>query len=154
MMAIVRWEPFSKSLSPWQGFETLRRRMERIFDEFLPMDSEEVKQSRWLPVVDVSENNDHYTIHAELPGMSKKDVKITLQDDVLTISGEKNLDREEKNKTYHLLERAYGQFNRSFTLPSKVEADKIKADFKDGVLNITVPKAPEAKAKEIEIKVS
>ncbi len=153
-MAIVRWEPFGRSLSPWQGFEALRRRMERLFNEFMPEESEDVLQSRWLPVVDVSENKDNYVIHAELPGMKKKDVKITLQDDVLTISGEKKVEREEKDKTYHLVERSYGQFSRSFTLPAKVEADKIKAEFKDGVLNITLPKAPEAKAKEIDIKVS
>lgn len=152
-MAIVRWEPLGRSAMPWQAFGNLRRRMDRLFDEFAQDDSDEVVQSRWLPVVDVSENEDAYLIHAEVPGMVKKDIKITLQENVLTVSGEKRIDREKKNHNYHLVERSHGLFSRSFTLPSKVESDKIKADFKDGVLNVTVPKAAEAKAREIEIKV-
>lgn len=152
-MAIVRWEPFCRSLSPFEGFETLRRRMDRLFDEFGRGEEGDVLQSRWIPSVDVTEAGDQYLIHAEIPGMSKKDIKITLEGDVLTIAGEKKLDREKKDRTYHLVERAYGQFSRSFTLPHKVDGENIKASFKDGVLEITVPKAPEAKSREIEIKV-
>ncbi len=152
-MAIVRWEPYKRALSPFRGFDALRHSVDRLFDDFLSHDSDEMFESRWHPVVDLSENGDNYLVHAEIPGLNKKDVKITLQDNVLTISGEKKLEREEKNKTYHLVERSHGQFTRSFNLPAKVDEKGIKAEFKNGVLEITLPKAPEAKAREIEIKV-
>jgi len=151
-MAIVRWEPFGRSMNPWQGFNSFRDRMERLFNEYLPED-DDVTMTRWVPMVDVSENGDHFTLHAEVPGMNKKDIKITLENDVLTISGQKDIKREDKNKTYHLLERSHGQFSRSFKMPAKVDASKIKAEFKDGVLDVTLPKVPEAKAREIQIEV-
>jgi len=149
-MALIRWEPFSRGMMPWEGFETLRRRMDRLFDEFTRSDSGEL--TRWMPLVDISETAEQLTIHAEIPGMDKKDIKITLQDNVLTISGEKKLEREEKDRNYHLVERSSGQFTRSFTLPSKVDDGNIKASFKNGVLEVVLPKAPEARAREIEIQ--
>jgi HSP20 family protein len=150
-MALIRWEPFGRQLSPWESFEALRRRMDRLFDDFTRRD-EEVGSS-WLPSVDLSENSDSFLIKADVPGMDKKDIKITMQDNVLNISGEKKQEKEEKDRNYHLIERSYGQFSRSFTLPTKVDSDKIKAEFKNGVLEIVIPKAPEAKAREIEIQV-
>lgn len=149
-MALIRWEPFGRAMTPWNGFEALRRRMDRLFDDYSRGESDEL--SRWWPQVDVCETADHFAIHADIPGLDKKDIKITLQDNVLTLSGEKKLEREEKERNYHLIERSQGQFSRSFTLPSKVEEGKIKASFKNGVLEIELPKAPEAKAREIEIQ--
>ncbi len=150
-MALIRWEPFGRQISPWEGFEALRRRMDRLFDDFTRRDEE--AGSSWLPSVDLSENSDSFLIKADVPGMDKKDIKITMQDNVLNISGEKKQEKEEKDRNYHLIERSYGQFSRSFTLPTKVDSDKIKAEFKNGVLEIVIPKAPEAKAREIEIQV-
>ena len=149
-MALIRWEPFSRAMIPWDGFETLRRRMDRLFDDYSRGDSSE--PSRWWPQVDVSEAPEQFILHAEIPGMDKKDIKITLQDNVLTLSGEKKLEREDKERNYHLLERSHGQFSRSFTLPSKVDDGKIKASFRNGVLEIELPKAPQAKTREIEIQ--
>lgn len=102
--------------------------------------------------VDVVENNEAYVIKAELPGISKNDVKITLHENVLTIKGEKKQEKEEKDRNFHRVERSYGSFERSFTLPSGVKDDKIEAAYKDGILTITLPKAEEAKPKEIEVK--
>lgn len=153
-MAIVRWEPFPDQIGmPFRGFDALRRSMDRLFDDFLRGDTDEVIESRWIPSADLSEDNDNYVIHAEIPGMDKKDIKLTLRDNVLTISGEKKLEREKKDHTFHLVERSFGQFTRSFDLRARVDENGIKAEFKDGVLEVTLPKAPEAKARQIEIKV-
>ena len=106
----------------------------------------------WSPVVDISETNDEVVIRAEVPGMTKEDISITPQDNVLTLRGEKK--QEEKGVTFHRVERSYGSFVRSFALPTLVQADKVKASYKDGVLQITLPKAEEVKPKEISISVN
>ena len=105
-----------------------------------------------MPVVDVVEHKDEYIVRLELPGVNKNDVKITVQNDVLTIRGEKRQGKESKDQNYQRLERAYGSFQRSFTLPSSVHSDKIDASYSDGILSIVLPKAEEAKLKEIEVK--
>jgi HSP20 family protein len=153
-MAIVRCEPFGRNIHPFHNMNTYKQGFERFFDEFLRPDQSEMTPSRWLPAVDVSESGEQYFIHAEIPGLSRDEVKITLENNILTISGEKKLDRELKERDFHLTERSHGQFTRSFTLPSRVDSQAIKANFKDGVLEIELPKAPEAKAREIEIKVN
>lgn len=152
-MALIRWEPFGRGMAPWRGFDSLRRRMDSLFDDFQRGESPDLFQSNWMPSVDISENADSLTIHAEVPGMSKKDVKISIQDNILTISGQKKLEREKKEQNYHLVERTQGEFTRSFTLPSRVDSNNVKAEIKDGVLEIELPKTPEAKAREIEIQV-
>lgn len=106
------------------------------------------------PKVDVAETDDGYQIEAELPGLDEKDVSVTLSDDVLTIRGEKKAEREEKKKDYYLSERSYGTMQRSFQLPDGVDADKITAQFKKGVLSIALPKSKEAKAKERKIAIT
>ena len=106
------------------------------------------------PKVDVAETEDGYQIEAELPGLDEKDVSVTLSDDVLTIKGEKKAAREEKKKDYYLSERSYGTMERSFRLPEGVDADKITAEFKKGVLSIALPKSREAKAKERKIAIA
>ncbi len=114
---------------------------------------EEGSLAVWTPAVDVCEDNEAVRITAELPGMTQKDVKLAFKDGVLTIRGEREFKDEQKKKDYYRIERSYGAFARSFTLPSTVESDKIHASMKDGVLEILVPKKEEAKPKEIEIKV-
>ena len=151
-MAIMKCEPFGRNMSALPGFRFMKEHMDRMFNEAYGSESAEVTQSDWIPFADVSENQENYIIHAEVPGLSKKDIKITLQDDVLTISGVKELNREKKDHTYHLVERTYGQFSRAFTLPGKVEEENIKAEFKNGVLEIVLPKTPAAKAREIKIE--
>jgi HSP20 family protein len=107
----------------------------------------------WVPSVDVSETEGEYQIKAELPEVKKEDVKVTVEDGVLTIQGERKHEKEEKGKKYHRVERSYGSFVRSFTLPDLVDEEKVKAEFKDGVLNVQLPKSEKAKPKAIEVAV-
>jgi HSP20 family protein len=108
----------------------------------------------WSPSVDISENDDNIVVNAEIPGMNKEDINVSVRDDTLTIKGEKKREREEEEENYHVVERSYGRFQRSFTLPDNVKSDDIKANYKDGVLNITIPKTEEAKSKELKVDVS
>ncbi len=156
-MAITRWKP-ERELSSWTPFRDLvnmQREIGRVFDGLFPeYDAENAVIAQWAPRVDVSENKDAYLIKAELPGVNRNDVKITLHDNILTIKGEKKEEKEEKDVNVHRIERSFGVFERAFSLPLSVKSDKIDASFKDGVLSITLPKAEEAKPKEIEVKVS
>jgi len=104
-------------------------------------------------VVDIVEDENEYLIKAELPEVKKDDVKVTVQDDVLTISGERMFEKEEKGRKYHRMERAYGSFARSFTLPEDADGVKVAAEFKDGVLKVHLPKSEQAKPKSIEVKI-
>jgi HSP20 family protein len=107
----------------------------------------------WAPSVDVSETDGEYQIKAEIPDVKKEDVKVTLEDGVLTIQGERKHEKEEKGRKYHRVERSYGSFARSFTLPDLVDEENVKAEFKDGVLSLQLPKSEKAKPKAIEVKV-
>ena len=109
-------------------------------------------QAAWLPAMDIRESKDAYTVTAELPGLTKKDVEITVEDNVLTLSGEGHLEEEGEGEKYHRIERSYGSFKRSFTLPIQVIQEKVDARFTDGILTIELPKAEEAKQRKIEIK--
>jgi HSP20 family protein len=109
--------------------------------------------SFWTPAVDVAENENEVQVKVELPGISKDDVKITMQENILTIRGEKKQENETKNSEYRRVERSYGSFQRSFTLPTSVKHDEIEASYKDGILTVTLPKAEEAKPKQIDVKV-
>lgn len=139
----------------WNDVFGPRSGIERFFDRFF-LDAED--QDRfglaWAPVTDVREDDDGLHVNIELPGMTTKDVSVTVEDGVLTISGEKKQEKEEGDagSNYHLVERRYGRFERNFRLPSSVNADKVKAKFDNGVLNIEVPKSANAKRKQIEIK--
>lgn len=146
-MAITRWRPFRDIVS-------IQDEMNRLFDDFFgrPLTRPECEDA-WSPSVDVSETKDNVIINAEIPGMSKEDVKVSVQDNVLTLSGERKQEKEEKNANYHRIERNYGSFRRSFTLPTPVQPDKVKATYKDGILRITLPKTEEVKPKEIPISV-
>ncbi len=142
---------------------SLQRRMNRMFDDFFgdfgdgglnPLGVLGRSAADFAPRMDVSETDKEIVISAELAGIDQKDVDVTLQDDVLTIRGEKKIERDEKNGRYSLTERSCGTFSRSIVLPTEVEQDKIDASYKQGVLTIRLPKvpAPEPKTKKIEIK--
>lgn len=144
---VTSWRPFE--------FDRIKREMDRLWDSFLegrPMRRGE-DSGEWLPSLDVSETKNDLVIKAELPGMDPSDIDISLNNGFLLIRGEKKQEKEEKDENYHLLERSYGSFTRSVRLPREVQSDKITASFKNGVLRITLPKAEEAKKKEIKIKV-
>ena len=152
-MAIVRWDPFWNRSYP-VGLGSIQHRMNRLFDSFSNSVDDEDRTVVWSPRVEVTEVEDHYEVTAELPGMNREDVKVELNNDVLTISGEKNSMHEKKDRTVHLCERTYGSFSRSFQLPNQIDAGKIVANFKDGILTLSLPKIEEAKPKQIEIKVA
>ncbi len=162
-MTLIRWKP-TRDLTRWSPFADLdndlvsmQNEINRTFDRFFGQNKTEegeVEIQSWMPTVDIIEKEDRYHLKIDLPGVSRDDVKITLKENVLTISGEKKNDRVEKNSNYYRSERAYGRFERSFTLPSSVQGDKIEASYKDGVLAVDIPKAEEAKVKEIQVKVS
>lgn len=142
-----------RALTPWTGMTSLRREMDRLFDRFLERASPELPTlDDWEPTVDVSENKEAVIVKTELPGVEQKDIAVSLQDGVLTIKGEKEAEKEEKDKRYHRVERSYGAFFRSLRVPAAVEAGKVTATFRDGVVTITLPKAPEAKGTTIPVK--
>jgi len=123
---------------------------ESFFDDFMLPDIF-TKEKEWLPSVDISENDTEFMIRAEVPGMDKNDLNITLTDGLLTIKGEKKKESEERKENYHRVESHYGSFTRTLKLPGEIETDKINANYKDGVLKITVPKAEKAEAKKITV---
>ena len=127
-------------------FTSLQREMDRLFEDFFR------RGGLMRPSVDVVETDDTVVVKAELPGMEPKDVDISVSGDKLTIKGERKAEKEEKGKTFYRMERCYGSFCRTVELPASVEADKAKADYKNGVLEITLPKTEQVKAKKIPIK--
>jgi HSP20 family protein len=142
-------------LTPWKPFRelsTLRDEIDKLWDRLFKEEMEPFRRE-WMPSLDVSETKNNIVLKAEAPGMDAKDIDISLARDILTIKGEKKQEKEEKDENYHRIERNYGSFSRSVRLPQEVQSDKIKANYKDGVLKITLPKSEEAKAKEIKIKV-
>ena len=122
-----------------------------VFRPFGALSRESLQSSGWMPPVDIRETDDSFEFTAELPGLGKDDVTITIEEKVLTIAGERKWDEEETKNDYHRVERAYGSFSRSFTLPSVVDAEKVAAKFKNGVLTVSVPKAEEVKPRQIKI---
>lgn len=151
-MTLIRWRP-EADLTP--RISDLSREMNRLFGSFFRGDvsDEGALATTWVPAVDILEQDDSYTFEAELPGLNKEDVKISVQDNILTLRGEKKDERKESKKGYLRMETNYGSFSRSFTLPTTINASKIEAEYKDGVLKIHIPKAEEAKSKLIDVKV-
>ncbi len=151
-MAIVRWEPFRDLVG-------LQERMNRVFDESFRginrrSGEEDWVGGSWAPAVDIYEQNGNIVLKAELPGVDAKDVDVRVENNILTLSGERKLENEVKRENYHRVERAYGSFTRSFTLPNVVDTEKIKAEYKDGLLRMTLPKKDEARPKQISINVA
>jgi HSP20 family protein len=135
---------------------SMQREINRMFDNFFRgdlFDGASLLPSTWSPAADIAERENDYVVKVELPGVNKEDVRITLEDDTLTIRGEKKQEKETKDAGYRRLERSYGSFERSFALPTSVKVDNIDAAYKEGVLTITLPKAEDAKPKQIEVKV-
>jgi HSP20 family protein len=145
-MAIVRWSPFRELVS-------LQQDMNRLFGDLITQPAESGGEvAVWVPAVDVSEDGDNITVKVEVPGVKKDDIKISVVNNVLSIKGEKRMETETKEKNFHRVERVYGAFFRSLELPGPVIADKVKANYADGVLVITLPKSEETKPKEIPIE--
>jgi len=143
----------NNSPSIWDDMFSARRDFDRLFDRYLGRGTGETL-SAWAPSVDVQEDANEITVAAELPGVNPQDVNVTVENGVLTISGEKNEEREEgkADSNYHMVERRYGRFERSFSLPSTVEADSVKASYENGVLRIKLPKTELAKPRRIEVQ--
>lgn len=146
---LIRWNPEAN---------LLRGRMDRMFNEMLGdiwgqgAGSEEYSARVWAPPVDIRESDEALTFTAELPGLTKDDVSITVENNVLTLAGERKFEKEAKGETFHRVERAYGGFSRSFTLPATVQTDQVEARFEHGVLTISLPKQEESKPRKITIK--
>lgn len=135
-------------------FVSLRRDMERLFDDFFRgWELSPWAEGEWFPALDVAETDDQVIVKAEIPGMHPKDLDISLSDDSLTIRGEKKEEKEEKKKNYHRRESRYGSFSRTVRFPALVDTDKAEADYDKGILTITAPKKEREKTKRIEIKV-
>jgi HSP20 family protein len=157
MPALTRWEPLGR-WNPWKELEEMEKRLSTVFG---PAPSaargdkkEAIAVAEWSPLVDITEDDKEYVVKAEIPEMKKDDIKINVHEDVLTISGERKYEKEEKGKKYHRVERAYGSFMRSFTLPEDADGTKISAEYKDGVLKVHLPKSEKAKPKAIEVKIA
>lgn len=133
--------------------EGIEREIEKVFDEFFGVPSVEGKYYSFSPSLDIYEDEKSITIKVDVPGMSQKDISVEIQDNVLTIKGERKEEEEMKQKNAHIIERRYGKFIRRIALPENVEADKTKAKIKDGVLTITIPKKEEEKKKVLNISV-
>jgi HSP20 family protein len=152
-MAIVRWEPFRDLVG-------LQDRMNRLFDDSFrglsrgTGDDDWSVGGTWAPAVDIYEQEGNIVLKAELPGIDAKEVDIHLENNILTLRGERKVDNEVKRENYHRVERAYGSFTRSFTLPTLIDQEHIKAECKDGVLKVILPKHEEAKPKQITINVT
>jgi HSP20 family protein len=135
-------------------FRVLKERMDRLFeDTFARTQGDDILQGQWLPAVDIRETENEILVEAELPGVDRKDVKVSVENGVLTLSGERQFSSETKQENYHRIERSYGSFMRSFTLPSTVNVDKVEATHKNGVLTVRLPKREEAKPRTVNVKV-
>ncbi len=139
------WEPFTELV-------TMRNDVDRLFDTFFGREND-TYDNYWRPAIDIEENNGNLMVRAEIPGMSKEDIKVAVKDNMLTISGERKRENESKDKTYYRVERCYGQFQRMIRLPAEVDADKVKATYKDGVLHVTLPKPESMKPKQIDVEI-
>lgn len=145
-MAIIRWDPF-------RDLMTLREKMNRLFEEaFITRGEEkELVSGTWTPSVDVYETENALILSAEVPGIEENDIEIKIENSTLTLHGERKFEKETKEENFHRIERAYGSFHRSFTLPNYVDQDKIKAEHENGILKITMPKKKELKPRKIKV---
>ena len=159
MSTLVRWNPFKTSTwDPFKDLEDFEQRLATTFGRVLPKkngdETEAIATADWAPLVDITEDEKEYVVKAELPGLKKEEVKVSVEGGVMTISGERKVEKEEKTKKYHRVERAYGKFERSFTLPDKADGTKITADFKEGVLQVHLPKTETPASKAVEVKIT
>ncbi|MGD9347117.1 MAG: Hsp20/alpha crystallin family protein [Candidatus Aminicenantes bacterium] len=145
-MAIIRWDPF-------RDLVTLREKMNRLFEEAYSARGEErdLVSSSWAPSVDIYETEQTLVLTAEVPGIEDKDIEIKIEDSTLTLKGERKFEKETEEENYHRIERAYGSFYRSFSLPPYIDQDKIEAEHEQGVLKITMPKKHESKPRTVKV---
>jgi HSP20 family protein len=159
MSTITKWNPFRTSeWDPFQELQDFENRLAGFFGR-APMRTngdkkEAISVAQWVPLVDISEDDKEYLVKAELPEIKKEDVRVSVENGVLSITGERKIEKEEKDKKYHRVERAYGRFERSFSLPEGADGTKITAEFKEGVLKVHLPKAENAKPKSVTVKVA
>ncbi len=141
-----------RALTPWTGLSTMKKEMDRLFDRFWEDLPQLSSMGEWAPALDVSETKDAVMVKAEVPGMDPKEIQLSLQDQLLTLKGEKKQEKEEKDEHYYRAERSYGAFVRTVRLPATVDGSKVTAGFKNGLLTVSLPKAPTAKGTTIPIK--
>jgi HSP20 family protein len=142
-MALVRWEPARE-------VDSLQSEVNRVFDAFFGTAGGN-RTRRWVPAMDLVETDDHLVLRADLPGLSREDVEIEIKDGVLTVAGERQADHEEKAEGFYRVERSFGRFSRSLTLPDGIDADAVAADFHDGVLEVRIPKPEQRKPHRVAI---
>ena len=145
-MAIIRWDPF-------RDVVTLREKMNRLFEDAFSgrAEDKELTAGTWSPAVDIYETGDKLVLTAEVPGIDEKDIEIKVEDNTLTVRGERKFEKETKEENFHRIERSYGSFFRAFTLPASIDADKIQAENENGVLKIVMPKKLELKPRSVKI---
>lgn len=146
VMSIVRWDPFRE-------LEDMNHRFNRLFGRSLESPKDTMLAFDWAPTVDITETETEFQIKAELPDVKREDVKVSVDKGILRLEGERRQEKEDKTKKYHRVERSYGTFLRTFVLPDNVDDTKVRAEFKDGILHVALPKAEKAKPKAVEIKV-
>jgi HSP20 family protein len=150
-MSIVQWDPFRE-------LEEMSNRLNRLFGRSLPTlaqaDKDAMTMIDWAPSVDIAETAEEYQIKAELPEVKREDVKVSVDNGVLRLEGERKHEKEEKGKKWHRVERSYGSFLRTFTVPDNADSSKVSAEFKNGVLSVHLPKLLNAKPKSVEVKVA
>jgi HSP20 family protein len=164
MNTLAKWNPFRKSeeLEVWRPFarwdpsremEDMMRNMQRAFPQWPARTEESMTLVEWSPSVDIGENDKEFIVKAELPDVKKEEIEVNVENGTLSISGERKVEKEEKGVKFHRVERAYGRFERSFTLPDEADPDKISSEYKEGVLTIHLPKNPNVKTKARQITV-
>lgn len=149
-MAIVRW------LDPFRDLSSIQERMNQIFEDALARSrgrEEGLRTGMWTPAVDIYENSDFVVVKAELPGVEKDRISVEVKDGILSLRGERKFEKEVKEESYHRIERSYGSFQRSFSLPVSVDQDQVTARFEDGILEVKLPKKEKAKPKQIQVDV-
>lgn len=146
-MALIRWEPTHE-------IESLQQEVNRLFGSFFDVDADRVSSRRWVPAMDLVEQDDHYVLAADLPGVVPEDVRVELEDDVLTVSGRRQAALESADGGVRRIERASGDFSRTLTLPAGIDPDRIEASFEHGVLKVRIPKPDKAKPRRVEVRVS
>jgi HSP20 family protein len=150
----TQWHPF-REMEDLQNrlFSLINRNFGRVPVRGEGEVDESITLSQWAPLVDITEDDNEYLIKAELPEVRKEDVKVTMENGILTINGERRFEKEEKNRRYHRVERAYGSFVRSFTLPDDAEANRVSAEFRDGILQVHIGKSEKSRPRSIDVKV-
>jgi len=153
-MALVRFRPLGTALDPFRDVSDIQSEVNRLFDGFFGRQSQSQVERVWAPAVDMYETKDELVVAAELPGLSEKDIQLSIGGDMLTLRGERAWQHETKQENYYRGERWFGKFERSLPLPIPIQADKIKASYRDGVLTVRLPKAEDIKSRDIKIDIA